>query len=41
MTKGSVRLLLPNPHRADISDALLQRVLRQADITRDEWQESR
>jgi predicted RNA binding protein YcfA (HicA-like mRNA interferase family) len=41
MTRGSVRLILPNPHRADISDALLQRVLRQAGITRDEWEESR
>jgi predicted RNA binding protein YcfA (HicA-like mRNA interferase family) len=40
MTRGSVRLILPNPHRADISDALLQRVLRQAGITRDEWKES-
>jgi hypothetical protein len=41
MTKGSVRLILPNPHRADISDALLLRVLRQAGITRNEWDESR
>ena len=41
MTRGSVRLILPNPHRPDISDALLHHVLRQAGVTRDEWEESR
>ena len=30
----------PNPHRGDISVALLTRLLRQAGITRDEWQAS-
>jgi hypothetical protein len=41
MTRASVRLVLPNPHRGDISDALLHRVLRQAGISQNEWEKSR
>jgi predicted RNA binding protein YcfA (HicA-like mRNA interferase family) len=37
MTRASVRLILPNPHRQEISVDLLARILRQAGITRDEW----
>lgn len=37
VTRGSVRLVLPNPHRQEISVDLLVRILRQAGITRDEW----
>jgi predicted RNA binding protein YcfA (HicA-like mRNA interferase family) len=37
MIRGDRRLILPNPHRGDISVALLQRLLRQAGIERDEW----
>jgi predicted RNA binding protein YcfA (HicA-like mRNA interferase family) len=37
VVRGSVRLILPNPHRQDISTALLSRILRQAGITREEW----
>jgi predicted RNA binding protein YcfA (HicA-like mRNA interferase family) len=40
MLKGDRRLILPNPHRADISVDLLVRLLRQAGITRKEWQSS-
>lgn len=37
MRRGDRRLILPNPHRAEISVALLVRLLRQAGVTREEW----
>ena len=37
MVRQSLRLILPNPHRGDISVDLLARILRQADVSRDEW----
>ena len=40
MLRGDRRLILPNPHRGDISVDLLARLLRQAGITREEWQSS-
>lgn len=36
MIKGSLVLTIPNPHRREISIALLSRILRQARITREE-----
>ena len=41
MMRGDVRLILPNPHRSNISVDLLVRLLRQAGITREEWQEAK
>jgi hypothetical protein len=38
LQKGEVRLVLPNPHRGDISSDLLARILRDAQISRDEWE---
>jgi predicted RNA binding protein YcfA (HicA-like mRNA interferase family) len=38
MVKGELRLVLPNPHRGDIGKELLLRLLRQAKISRDEWE---
>ncbi len=38
MLKEERRLILPNPHRGDISVALLLRLLEQAGVTRDEWE---
>lgn len=38
MKKEGITLTLPNPHQGDISPALLAKILRQADITRDEWE---
>jgi predicted RNA binding protein YcfA (HicA-like mRNA interferase family) len=38
MLKGSAKLILPNPHRGDIGSALLVRLLRQARISREEWE---
>ena len=39
MVKGELRLVLPNPHEAEISKDLLARILRQAHIDRSLWQE--
>jgi predicted RNA binding protein YcfA (HicA-like mRNA interferase family) len=41
MNKGDVTLTVPNPHRGDIGRELLARILRQAGITRDEWEQLR
>lgn len=41
MMRGDVRLILPNPHRSNIGVDLLVRLLRQAGITREEWQEAK
>ena len=41
MLRADRRLILPNPHRADISPALLTRLLRQAGVTRQEWDTTR
>jgi predicted RNA binding protein YcfA (HicA-like mRNA interferase family) len=38
MLRGKLKLALPNPHRGDISVGLLSRLLRQAGITREEWE---
>jgi predicted RNA binding protein YcfA (HicA-like mRNA interferase family) len=32
------RLILPNPHSGDISGVLLAKILRQADVSREEWE---
>jgi predicted RNA binding protein YcfA (HicA-like mRNA interferase family) len=38
MVRGTRRLVLPNVHARDIGIDLLQRVLRQAGVSREEWQ---
>jgi predicted RNA binding protein YcfA (HicA-like mRNA interferase family) len=38
MVKGSLQLKLPNPHRGDIGVNLLERILKQAGISRREWE---
>ncbi len=38
--KGSLKARVPNPHGlTDISDSLLNEILRQAGITKKEWRE--
>ncbi|MEN3001125.1 MAG: type II toxin-antitoxin system HicA family toxin [Armatimonadota bacterium] len=39
MVRGEVRLTLPNPHRKEIGRDLLARILRQAGISREEWEQ--
>ena len=38
MVKGSLRLYVPNPHGGEIDASLLTRILRQAGISREEWE---
>jgi len=38
LVKGELRLVLPNPHQSEISRDLLARLLRQANLTREEWE---
>ena len=37
MVKGDITVRVPNTHQADISRDLLTRILRQANISREEW----
>ncbi len=37
MVKNSLRVRIPNLHTGDISKDLLAEILRQAGITKDEW----
>ena len=38
MVRGQTRLRIPNPHQGDIGRGLLTRILRQAGISREEWE---
>jgi hypothetical protein len=38
MLKGDLSLVLPNPHRSDVGRDLLARLLRQAGISRKDWE---
>lgn len=37
MRRGNRTLIIPNPHKGEISVGLLTRILRQAGVSRDEW----
>ena len=37
MVQDSLKVWIPNPHQGDISKSLLAKILRQANITREEW----
>lgn len=37
MEKGTVRIIIPNPHKGDIDVGLIRRILKQAKITVEEW----
>ena len=38
MVKDNTTIRIPNPHQNDIGKELLSRILRQADITKREWE---
>jgi predicted RNA binding protein YcfA (HicA-like mRNA interferase family) len=38
LVKGELRLVLPNPHACEIGKELLARILRQAALSRGEWE---
>jgi len=37
MVRGDVVVTIPNPHKEVISADLLTRILRRADVSREEW----
>jgi len=39
MVRDKATVRIPNPHRGDIGVALLARILRQAGVSRDEWEQ--
>ena len=39
MVRGETTVRVPNPHQADIGRELLARILRQAGINKEEWEE--
>lgn len=39
MLKEDFKIFIPNPHRGDIDKKLLGKVLKQAGISREEWEE--
>jgi predicted RNA binding protein YcfA (HicA-like mRNA interferase family) len=38
MYKGSITVVLPNPHGSDVGRELLARILRQAGVSHEEWE---
>jgi predicted RNA binding protein YcfA (HicA-like mRNA interferase family) len=38
MQRGELSLTIPNPHGSDIGPKLLNQVLRQAGLSREEWE---
>ena len=39
MIKDDITIRLPNPHQSDVGKELLSRILRQAGISKDDWNE--
>lgn len=39
MLRGDITIVLPNPHKRDVGKELLARILHQAGISRDDWEE--
>ena len=39
MIRGQLKLRIPNPHGSDIGRDLLSKILRQAEIGREEWEQ--
>jgi predicted RNA binding protein YcfA (HicA-like mRNA interferase family) len=37
MKKGALKVRIPNPHHSDIDSPLLKRILRQAEISEEDW----
>lgn len=38
MTRGALRLIVPNPHRGEVDRRLLSRLLRMAGLSREDWE---
>jgi predicted RNA binding protein YcfA (HicA-like mRNA interferase family) len=39
IVKGDLTLTIPNPHQKDIGRELLARILRQAGVSKEEWED--
>lgn len=39
MLQGDLSITIPNPHQGDIGRELLARILRQADISKERWEQ--
>ncbi len=37
MRRGDLTVIIPNPHEGDIGVGFLKRILRQANVSREEW----
>lgn len=37
LVRKGLRVRVPNPHKGDVSVDLIARILRQAELSRDEW----
>ncbi len=37
MVKGDIFVIIPNPHREDIGIDLIRKILKRAEIDRDDW----
>jgi predicted RNA binding protein YcfA (HicA-like mRNA interferase family) len=40
MIKGSQKIRIPNPHAGDIHISLLKEILRQAGISKEDWEKA-
>jgi len=41
MIMGELKVRIPNPHtKGEISDGLLHEILRQAELTKDQWEKA-
>lgn len=38
MLKGNISITIPNPHKGDIGVDFLAKILRQAQVSREEWE---
>jgi predicted RNA binding protein YcfA (HicA-like mRNA interferase family) len=38
MVKGDLRIRIPNPHKKDIGKNLLKQILKQAEISKENWE---
>lgn len=38
MIKGTLTITIPNPHKGEIGRELLSKILKQANISREEWE---
>ncbi len=39
MQRGQLKVHIPNPHQGDISAGLLKRILEEADVSPQEWEQ--